>query len=152
MHRVAPLLIVALSIGCSRQKIDTSIAGVFDLHSRDGSLLPAPMPTVFDGRECVNEMLSAAMTIKPNGEWSESMIVQHRCVGPGAEIIGPKASEYFGKFKLIGDNPQRLELTSDELEDEGNGQVAVIDGNELRLTFTVGGAMKSHLFVYRRRA
>jgi hypothetical protein len=152
MHRVAVLLIAALSIGCSRQVIDISAAGVFDLHSRDGSLLPAPMPTVFDGRECVNEMLSAAMTIEPDGEWSETMVVQHRCGGPGAEIIGPEASEYSGKFKLSRDDPRRFELTSDQLKAEGNRQVAVIDGNELRLTFTVGSTMKAHVFVYRRRA
>ena len=151
MHRFSTLLLVALLAACSRDVIDASVAGIFDLHSRDGNLLPAPIPTVFDGRECSNEMLSAVLTIDPDGSWSESMLVQHRCSGSGAQIIGPNAAQYFGKFKASRDDPRRIVFTSDELEDEGNSQAAVIDGDELRLTFTVGSTRDTHVFVYRRR-
>jgi hypothetical protein len=151
VHRFAFLLLVMLAGACSREVIDPSVAGVFDLQSRDGSPLPAPIPTVFDGRECANEMLSATLTIESNGSWSESMLVQHRCSGSGAEILGPTASRYSGIFSPSHDDPRLIVFTSDELKDEGNSQTAVIDGSELRLTFTDGGTMKAHSFVYRRR-
>jgi hypothetical protein len=151
MNRIAALLLIAFSTACSRQVLEPSVAGVFDLQSRDGNLLPAPMPTVFDGRECLNEMLSAALTIEPTGVWAESIRVQHRCSGSGAEIIGPTSSQYSGRFDLSCDVPQLLVFTSDELKGEGHTQTAVIDGNELRLTFTEGGSKKAHAFIYRRR-
>jgi hypothetical protein len=150
VYRFASLLLVFLVPACSRQVIDPAVAGVFDLRSRDGSLLPAPMPAVLDGRSCTNEMLSAALTIEPTGTWSESMVVQHRCSGAGAEILGPVASRYSGRFELSRTDPRLIVFTSDELE-EGNGQTAVIDGTELRLTFTEGGSKKTHAFIYRRR-
>jgi hypothetical protein len=79
------------------------------------------------------------------------MIVQHRCSGAGREILGPVASRYSGKFKLSPDDPRLIIFTSDELEGEGNSQTAVVDGAELRLTFTEGGTKKTHVFRYRRR-
>ena len=151
MSRFAALLLLSLSTGCSREMIDPSLVGVFDLQSRDGASLPAPMPTVFDGRDCLNEMLSASMTIESNGSWKESMLVQHRCSGSGAEIIGPVASQYSGEVHLSGDAPRVLVFTSDELQNEGNAQTASIEGSELRLTFTEGGSKKAHAFIYQRR-
>lgn len=151
MNRIAALLLVALSTGCSRGVVDPTVAGTFELQSRDGRLLPAPMSTVFDGRECSNELLSATLVIGPTGKWTESMLVQHRCSGPGAESLGPNLSQYSGSFYLRGENPQVLVFTSHELESEGSIQTAVIDGDELRLTFIEGGSKASHAFIYRRR-
>jgi hypothetical protein len=151
MNRFAALILIALATGCSHKVIDPAVAGVFDLQSRNGSLLPAPLPTVFDGRECQNELLSATLTIEPTGSWTESMLVQHRCAGAGVPIIGPKASQYSGRFNLSPDGPRVLVFTSEELEREGSSQTVVIDGNELRLTFLEGRSNKAHTFIYRRR-
>jgi hypothetical protein len=151
VNRFASALLACFIAACSRQVIDPAVAGVFDLHSRDGSLLPAPIPTSFDGRTCENEMLSATLTIEPSGHWSEAMLVQHRCSGAGAEVLGPVTSRYAGKFKLSRENSRQIVFTSNELEDEGNSQAAVIAGNELLLTFTESSTMKTHVFVYRRR-
>jgi hypothetical protein len=151
MNRCAALLLISLLTGCSREVLNPTIAGVFDLQSRDGNLLPAPMATVFNGRECTNEMLSAALTIEPTGSWTEAMLVQHRCAGSGEEIIGPNASKYSGRYSLSTEDPSMLVFTSDELKDEGHSQTAVIDGNELRLTFSEAGSKIAHTFIYRRR-
>jgi hypothetical protein len=97
-------------------------------------------------------MLSATLTIEPDGSWSEAMLVQHRCSGPGVEILGPVASRYSGHFKPSRDDARKIVFNSDELDAEGHSQAAVIDGDDLLLTFTESGTMKTHVFVYRRRA
>jgi hypothetical protein len=66
------------------------------------------------------------------------------------EIIGPHESTSHGDIVLDTTNPRRFALASRELE-EGQTQIAIVDGDESSMIFSVKGPDKTHTFVYRRR-
>lgn len=151
MIRIVILVFIAALGGCSRQAPDISPTGQFALESRDGRALPAPIRADFgDGRECLNELLSATLTIRADGTWSETMRFQFLCGSSGSEITGPRETTSHGNIVLDAANPHSFSLVSRELED-GQTQIATVDRDELNVTFRVEGADKTHTFRYRRR-
>lgn len=149
MLRQVFLLVAILGVGCSKGTVHPEFVGEFEVVTRDGRPLPAPLPSSIGREPCVHDLLFGRLTIRSNGTWTETLAYRHRCGVDGADVRDPKTNEHSGTTNAH-EKPHRISFTSAEMKDSGIRQEAVLKGSELFMTVTNeinGGVIP---FTYRR--
>lgn len=152
MRRASALIFAVAMFSCSRNEIDPAFVGTFALETRDGRPLPAVLQFTQDNQQCTNEILDATLTVRRNGQWTESYRVRRQC-GPGGSALDElNEDQAHGHASHPDRDRSVLVLTSTELGDEEFKQIAIVERDELRMRSAVPAAGIDMKFVYRRVA
>jgi len=145
MNRLTTTLGALLLFGCQSTGLPPEFVGTFELLTRNGNPLPAPIPVTIDSQECLNDLLSGTLTIKADSTWTESLSFRHRCGPELAEVAPPVQVDESGTVRFLGDEG-RLVL----VDGTGNEHILTVAGDQLHLFTPTPGAGHIFEFTYRR--
>lgn len=144
MPRLIMLLSVCLLLSCKGSKNFTEFVGEYEILTRDGRPLPASLPTRINYQPCINDLLSATLTIRSNGTWTESLTSRVRCGPEGTDVRAPETHVESGTI-LPRDGAHTILLTSENFTKYGVKLEAVLTGDELHMAYSAESpASKAH--------
>ena len=150
MSRPLVLLVLIFVYACSQQTVDASFVGTFQLVTRDGEALPAPIVIDMNGNQCTHQVLSTVLTIDTGGTWTETVRAQVLCEAKAVWSPEPFERTGGGNVAMVGSDKGAIQLLSQELDEMDGTQVASMHGEELHMTYENVRTGKRMMFVYRR--